>query len=94
MSVAVNCTTEPTATVVEAGATSIETGTAAVTVSVVESMRPIHVAVIVVEPAVSVRACPRVPPALEIAATPVFDEVHVAWLVTFCVLMSLKMAVA
>src|SRR6266550_582476 len=94
MSVAVNWTKEPTTPVVDAGSTSIDTGTAAVTVKVVESVSPIQVAWIVVVPAESVRANPRMPPALAMAATAVFEETHVAWLVTFWVLLSLKMAVA
>ena len=72
----------------------IETGTAAVTVSGVESLSPCQLAWIVVVPAMSARAKPLAGPAVAMEATAVFDDVHVAWLVTFCVVLSEKMAVA
>jgi len=68
MRVALKGTTVPTVTLVTAGETLIETGTAAVTVSVVESVKPCQVAWMDVVPAARVRAWPRVPPAEEIAA--------------------------
>src|SRR5258706_17387 len=79
----------PTAPVVADGAMLIDTGTAAVTVNVVESVSPCQVAVMVVVPGTRPRACPRVGPAVEIGAIAGLLDVQVAWLVTFCVVLSL-----
>lgn len=57
---------------------------AAVTVSVVPLVTPAKVAEILVVPAETAVAKP---PALTVA-TPVLDNLHVAWLEIFCVLLS------
>ena len=68
-----------------AGVTAIETSAAAVTVSVVEPETEFEVAVIVVEPWVTAVASPL----LLMVAVPVFEELHCAVDVMFCVEPSL-----
>jgi hypothetical protein len=80
--VAVNCWVFPAAREGLAGVTAIDTSTGAVTVSVVEPLILLIVALILDVPVVT----PAARPPKVIVATPVADELHVAVLVRFCVL--------
>jgi hypothetical protein len=88
--VAVNCCVNPLATDGFAGVTAIVCKTAGVTVSVVEPLIDPEVALIVVDPVATVLA----KPALLMVATVVAEDVHVAVLVRFCVLLSVYVPVA
>src|SRR6202030_3411595 len=88
--VAVNCCVPPFGTEGFAGVTAIDTSVAAVTVSVVLPVMPLEAAWMVVVP-----VPPAVPkPAALIVATVTAEELHVAVLVRFCVVPSLKVPVA
>ena len=86
-----NCCVVPNAIDGFVGVTKIETNTAAVTVSVLESSIPLagSVAVIVVKPIATLVANPLLPGALLIVATVLIDELQVAELVRSCVELSL-----
>ena len=92
--VAVNCCEIPSGMFGFAGVTAIELITAAVTVKVVDPETVPEVAVIVLLPAASVFASPCVGMVVLIVATAVFDELHVALPVRFCVVPSLYDPVA
>ena len=83
--VAVNCCVVPFAMDGFAGVTAIDCSTAAVTVSTVEPVTPLSVALMVLVPLLTPVARP---PALMVA-TEVVAEAHVTWAVRFCVLLSL-----
>ena len=76
-----NCCVCPAATEAVTGVTEIDVKIGAVTVSVAEPLIVPEAALIVAEP----WATPLANPALLTVATVVFDEVHVAELVRFCV---------
>src|ERR1700722_13671676 len=88
--VAVNCCVPPFETEGFAGVTAIDTSVAAVTVSVVLPVMLLEAAWIVVEPVVTAVA----KPAALIVATVTAEELHVAVLLRFCVVPSLKVPVA
>jgi hypothetical protein len=88
--VAVNCCVAPLVIEGFAGVTAIDCNVAAVTVSPVEPAMDEDVAVIVDDPT----PAPVAKPAAVIVAVAVFDEVHVAVLVRFWVVPSLKVPVA
>ena len=88
--IAVNCCVYPAATDAVPGVTAIEANTAAVTVSVAEPWIVPDVAVIVAVPFPTLVASP---PRLTVAIVAA-DEVQVAVLVKFCVLLSLYVPVA
>jgi hypothetical protein len=67
------------------GVTAIDTSVAEVTVSVVDPAILPDVAVIVVEPAAAEVAKPLEPTALLMDATEAADELHVTFVVRFCV---------
>src|ERR1019366_3231979 len=90
MASAVNCRWVPTATLTVAGETEIDTTVAAVTVRVLEPERPLHDAETCAEPCVRAVRRPRGLTPATLGA----DESHVAWLVTLCDVLSLKIAVA
>src|SRR5262245_539420 len=90
MAVAVNCATVPTGSVGAMGVTSSDTGTATVTVSVVEAEKPMYVAPIVVVPCATGVARP-VP--LIVAAIG-FEDDHCVWAVTLRVVPFERMSVA
>src|SRR5271157_219374 len=83
--VAVNCSVSPLGTLGLAGVTAIDCNTAALTVSTVEPVIPLSVALIVDVPVATPVAEPCDPDAFEIAATEGVAEAHVTWLVRFCV---------
>jgi hypothetical protein len=80
--VAVNCWVKPAATEGDAGVTAIELNVGAVTVNEVEPLIVPDVAVMVALPCTTPVANPVV---LFTVATEVFEEVHVALVVRFCV---------
>ena len=91
--IAVNCSVRPAATDEVSGATAIDTsvGTTGVTFSVAVPTTPPTVAVIVTDPVATPVANP---PGDVIVAIVVFDEVHFAVAVRFCVLLLLYVPVA
>jgi hypothetical protein len=88
--VAVNCCVPPFGTDGFAGVTAMDTSVAAVTVSVVLPVMPLEAAWMVVDPVPTAVARP----AVLIVATVTAEELHVAVLVRFCVVPSLKVPVA
>jgi hypothetical protein len=82
-------TVAPTDTLVVAGVITMLASVALVTVSVALPESPLYVAVIVVVPAFSAVAWPRVVPASETCATVVVEEVQLASVVTSLVVPSL-----
>jgi hypothetical protein len=88
--VAANCCAAPLVIVGFIGVTVMDWRVAAVTVSVVEPAMEDDVAVIVEVPTV----VPVARPAAVMVAAAVFDELHVALAVRFCVVPSLKVPVA
>ena len=89
MAVAVKKVFTPAGVETMAGATWICLMVALETVSVVEPITPMKVAVMVVVPAAMAVACPREPPAFETCATMVLLELQVAMPVTFWEVKSL-----
>ena len=73
-----------------AGVTAIDCRAAGVTVSTVEPLTPLSVALIVEVPG----ATPVARPAAVIVATGGVAEAQVTWLVRFCVVLSVKVPVA
>ena len=91
---AVNCWVRPSGTFGLVGVTSIESSTAAVTVSWVEPViRPVD-ALTVVAPALIVVARPCEPATFEICATVMSDEAHITCAVRSCVVLSLNVPIA
>jgi hypothetical protein len=89
--VATNCSVFPARTVAGFGVTAIDCSVAVVTVSVSPGLvTPLKAAVICVVPVPT----PVASPALVIVATAGVPEVHVAWLVRSCVLLSVYVPVA
>ncbi len=82
---AVNCSVSPLGTLGFTGETAIDCKTAALTVSTVELVTPLSVALIVEVPIITPVAKPCDPDAFEIVATEGVAEAHVTWLVRFCV---------
>ena len=78
---ATNCCEFPAAIEEFAGVTAIDTRTGAVTVSGVEPVMPLSVALMLEVPV----ATPVAKPLAVIVATPEADELHAAVFVTFCV---------
>ena len=91
---AVNCCVVPSAIEGLVGVTPIDTNTAGVTLSVVESEMSPSVALTVVAPMLKELARPLEPAALEMVATAVFEEAQVTKVVKFCVELSEKVPVA
>ena len=87
MPIAVNCRAVPRAITGLTGVTEIEVGTAALTLSVVESLIPLveSAAVMVAEPTEVPVARPLLPAALLAVATAMLDELQVTELVRSCV---------
>ncbi len=94
MPTAVRLVLNPTNEVGENGVIWRLVSVAEVTVSSVELVCPLQVALMVALPLASVCACPFEPFAVLIAAMLGADEVHVASAVTFTVVLSLYTAVA
>jgi hypothetical protein len=86
--VALNCCVAPFAMEGFCGVTAIDVSVAAVTVRSVEPDMLPDVAVIVVVPAATEVAKPSEPDALLMVATPVLDELQLAVVVRFCVVLS------
>src|SRR5271166_5954489 len=82
--VAVNCSVSPLAMLGLAGVTAIDCNVAAVTVSTVEPVTPLSVALIEEVPVPT----PVASPAVVMVATVVVAEAHVTWLVRFAVELS------
>jgi hypothetical protein len=94
--VACSCSVDPTATDPPAGVMAIDDSVAEETVSPVEALTPevVSSAVIVVIPGPLAVAVPALFEALEMLATPVFDDDHDTARVTSSVVLSLNIAVA
>jgi hypothetical protein len=92
--VATNCKVVPSAMVAMDGVTVIAASVPGMTVRVVVPMRPWKVALILVVPAVTAVACPGLPAALLIVATPGTEEAQVTVVVRSWLVPSLKMPTA
>ena len=85
---AMNCCVVPKAILGVAGVTAMDTRVALLTVNVVAPEMPPIAAVTVVAPALTGMANPLEPTALLTVATPVSEELQVANVVRFCVVLS------
>jgi hypothetical protein len=89
-----NCCVIPSGIVAVGGLIAIETSAAAVTVSNVDPLMELDVAVMVAVPTPTLLATPCVPAALLMVAVVGLSDVQVTVLIRFCVLPSVKVPVA
>jgi hypothetical protein len=92
--VAVNCCVVPIAIVGVAGLSAIDTSAAPVTVSVVDPLTPLPLAVMLALPTPAPLATPGAGPPVLIVLTPGVSELHSTVLLMFCVLPSVYVPVA